>query len=124
MVKSKILKGFLISPLVPCIIMTIVALDPLVLVLAIPISYFCAIFIGVPIFYFLVKINKINFTTITITGLISSLLPFLLLSIYDWIQSVETAHAITFRGFILFGVFGVMASTSFWYISVKNESNK
>jgi len=122
---SKTEAGFLIAPLVPTLLIPFIfKFHPTILAISIAVSYLCALIIGLPLFYILKKYNKINYITILCIGLFSAIFPFLTIMVINNGFSAELLKSYNIEGLLFVGFCGVLASSVFWYIAVKNESNK
>lgn len=121
--KSRLTKGFLIAPLVPGIIWAIYILNPVVLLVAVPIAYLCTLVVGLPLFYFLYRLNKVNLVTVSIGGILASIATPLIFAAPNIESYSDLITPQNMKGIALFIFFGIAASTTFWVIAVKEKKS-
>jgi len=114
--KTRILKGFILAPLAPCIFLAVL-FHPSTLNKSILISYSSTIFLALPLFLFLFKSKKINFSNIVIMAVLSSLiapLMFFIIGVFAKTPLIPIVYLALFFAFL-----GVIGGLSFWYIVFK-----
>ena len=115
----KIINGFLIAPLVPCLLWAVLMHNAAILLLAVPIAYLATGLIAVPIYFVLQRFGRVNVITCSIGGLLAGATPPCIYLLFSSV-SIGNAFATGFsKAIIISAVFGLIASTSFWFISVK-----
>jgi hypothetical protein len=120
---SRVLKGFLVAPLTPCLIWAVIVLNPAILIFAIPVSYLCALVVGLPIYLILTKINKLNIFSVLVGSVIAGGVPSLILMALEAesLRQLLTPHYM--QSFALFSLFGLIAGLVFWIIAIKESKS-